>query len=494
MARRTRIDGGWVVAYDGESHVLLKDASVLVEDDRIIAIGRDLPGEVDEVLGGPGKLIIPGLINTHVHASSQASERMLADGGRTDLFNTGFLNYLPRQQRGDTQESLVTTEDPQVGGKSTIVNLLRSGTTTMVELGGELGGLERVDEFVQLCGELGIRAYLSPGYAGAYWIYDETGHLRLVWDEAAGFEGLERAAEFIERHHDSYDGRIQGMLFPLETATTTPDLLAATLREADRLGVGISIHAAETQLEWHRLITDTQVTPTRFLHDNGMIRPGTILGHCVFVDTHSATTYPSVEDVALIAQGGAAVSHCPVVFARRGFALESFDRYRRAGVVMSLGTDSYPQDLLFEMKVGSMIAKVVDRSFAAGHARDLFNAATLGGAAALGREDIGRLAPGALADIVVVDMKAMHIGTVRDPISSLVHAATSKDIEHVLVGGRVVVDLDGVRGVDEELLVEQIQAAGEGIWEQFDSVRWGNKTLAEVSPLSYPVVDSLRSI
>src|ERR1700681_3455768 len=489
----TRIEGSWVVGFDGTEHVLLRDGAVLIEDDTIVWMGHrdDRPSD-GPVIGGRGRLVIPGFINAHVHASSQASERMIADSGRPDLYNTGFLNYMPHKGRpGESSGILVDPERPDVGGVYTVVNLLRSGCTTMVEMGGELGGVGQIDGFVDVCDRLGMRAYLSPGYSAGTWYYDNDNRLKLSWDEAAGIAGLQRAIKFTEDHHGSSNGRIRGMLFPLEVATSTPRLLAETIQAADRLNVGISIHAGEAQLEWHRIVTEYGLTPVRFLARCGLLRPGVILGHCVFIDQHSATTFVDRRDLQLLAESGVAVAHCPLVFARRGFALESFDRYRLAGVTMALGTDVFPQDMLFEMKVASLVAKVVDRSFSAGHARDLFNAATLGGARALGRTDLGRLAPGALADVAVVNLRARHIGSVRDPISALIHSAGWSDVEHVLVNGRVVVSPNGVVGVDETELTDLVQTTGETVWRQFDNYRWDGMTLDEIAPHSFRTVRSL---
>lgn len=464
---RTRIDGGWVVGFDGSGHVLHRRGCVVVEGNRIAHVGAREGVAADRVIGSDSDLVTPGFINAHVHASSQAAEWMIADCGRHDTYNTGFLNYLPAKGRGPGRVSLVDPESPEVGGAYCIVNLLRSGCTTMVEIGGELGGVGGIERFADLCGRIGIRSYLSPGYGAASWYYDDDNHLVRSWDEDAGLAALDRACGFIESWHGRFDGLIQGMLFPVEVATSTPLLLERTRDAADRLGVGISIHCAEAQLEWHHTVTRFGMTPVQHLDSLGLLRPGTILGHVIFIDTHSATSFPTRTDIATLARTGAAVAHCPVVFARRGFALESFDRYRQAGVTLCLGTDAFPQDMLYEMKVASLMGKVVDRSFAAGHARDIFNAATLGGAAALGRTDIGRLAPGALADIAVFNLRGHHIGAVHDPIRSLVHAAGARDVRYVLVNGAIVLSPDGIPGVDEESLLDQVQATGERIWERF---------------------------
>ena len=105
---------------------------------------------------------------------------------------------------------------------------------------------------------------------------------------------------------------------------------------------------------------------------------------------------------------------------------------------MGLGTDTYPQDMIEEMRWAALGCKWIDRDANRGTARDVFNAATLGGARALGRSDIGRLAPGAKADIIIVDLHRLHCGVVDDPIKTLIYAADGGDVETVIVDGRTV--------------------------------------------------------
>jgi 5-methylthioadenosine/S-adenosylhomocysteine deaminase len=486
-----RIDGSWVLAHDGTGPVLLTDGSVIADRGKITYVGprRGAP-TAPVILGGPGRFVLPGLINLHVHASSQVAERLFADAGRPDVQNCGFLNYLPRSEAGGGR-SLSAFEDPEVAGKLTLWNLLRSGTTTLVEIGGELGGIENLRRFAELCGELGVRAYLGPGYAGATWVYDAADQLGLVWDEAAGLEGLDRATAFIEEHNGTWEDRIRGMLFPLETATSTPRLLGETLARARQLGVPISIHAAETLVEWHEVTRRERCTPLGYLEREGFLEHPVVLGHAVFTDTHSATSWHAAEDIDRLAAGQATVAHCPLVFARRGFALESFDRYRRAGVRVGMGTDAYPQDLLMEMRIGSLLAKVTDRSFASGQPSDLLDAATIGGADALGRPDLGRLAVGAAGDMVVADLRRLTIGPVNDPVRALVHEATADDLEYVVIGGRIVKDGDGVAGIDPGELRSATDAVARSIWDGFRTYREGSAHATACAAPSYPVVANL---
>ena len=139
--------------------------------------------------------------------------------------------------------------------------------------------------------------------------------------------------------------------------------------------------------------------------------------------------------------------------------MESFGRYVRAGVNMGIGTDTFPPDMLEEMRIGAIVNKVVEGSRSAGTVLDFYNAATIGGAKALGRDDLGRLAPGSTADISIFDLSRLNTAPLDDPMRMLVHAANGRDCNTVLVGGEVVVDEGRVVGVDEEELTHKARQA-----------------------------------
>jgi cytosine/adenosine deaminase-related metal-dependent hydrolase len=122
----------------------------------------------------------------------------------------------------------------------------------------------------------------------------------------------------------------------------------------------------------------------------------------------------------------------------------------------------------------------------------VFDAATLGGAKALGRDDLGRLTPGALADIVVVDLRGMHYGAVRDPIKSLVECGSGCDIDTVVINGRTLISARRAVDLDEAGLLAKVQESGERAWAGVADWRWNNASVDEIAPMSYPIASSAR--
>jgi len=139
------------------------------------------------------------------------------------------------------------------------------------------------------------------------------------------------------------------------------------------------------------------------------------------------------------------------------------------------------------MRLAGLMCRFADGSFRVGSAHDVFDAATLGGARALGRDDLGRLAPGAKADLVLVNLRAMHFGAVRDPIKSLVEGGSTSDIDTVVIDGRTLIEGGKALSVDETRLLDAIQESGERAWAAAADWHRSGASVDEISPMSYPV-------
>ena len=166
--------------------------------------------------------------------------------------------------------------------------------------------------------------------------------------------------------------------------------------------------------------------------------------------------------------------------------MESFARYLKAGINMTLGTDTAPQSMLEAMKFAAVLSKVIDRQTEIATAADVFNAATLGGANAINRDDLGRIAPGAKADLVIWEGESMWMSPLRDPIKNIVYNAQASDVQTVIVNGKVVMR-DGVipTAPDIKALARRLQAAGDKMWQNIPKGDWAEREADELSPQSF---------
>tara|TARA_B100001964_G_scaffold180368_1_gene199273 strand:- start:225 stop:701 length:477 start_codon:yes stop_codon:yes gene_type:complete len=155
---------------------------------------------------------------------------------------------------------------------------------------------------------------------------------------------------------------------------------------------------------------------------------------------------------------------------------------------MGIGTDTFPPDLLEEMRVGALINKVIDRQRSVGSARDFYNAATIGGARALGREDLGKLVVGATSDISIFNLSGLSSGPIDDPIRSLVHFAGRRECHTVIVGGEIVVDDGQILGVDEERLSLQAGRTWTRYMKGLVDWDYAGRATDIVFPTAFPII------
>lgn len=277
------------------------------------------------------------------------------------------------------------------------------------------------------------------------------------------------------------------MLFPRQVDTCSPQLLRETKRMAKELGVKIQTHAAASLLEFHDTLKRYRKTPIEHLNALGFLGPEVTLAHTIFVTGHSWTKYPYGNDLKLIAESGASVCYSPLQYGSLGIALESLSRYLQAGINMTIGTDNFPKDMLSEMRYAALIDRLVESNYLAGTPKQVFEMATLGGARAIGRDDLGRIAPGAKADLLLVNLRSLRLGAIFDPVKALVMSATSDNIDFVMVDGRILIEQGQLIGLDEGELLTKIQAISERFWDGVPSWDWGGRRADQLCPFTFPV-------
>jgi len=478
----TAINGGYIVAFDGREHRILKDGTVVVEDDKIKYAGKFYAGPVDRTIDAQRSLVAPGFIALHSHICGGHGETgRRGDGSRRQLYNSDlFDRAFPR-----------TRESSRAAAELNYVEVLKSGCTTLVELGSpnSLGNRESVE----LPDKMGIRAYLLRMYSSGRW-YTPDGKRVLYenfdgenWDEEPGFKGLDEGVKFIKEYDGSAEGRIKCLLGPSTVDACSPALLRESRKRADEMGVGLQTHVSQSVVEFQEIMRRYGRTPIEFLHDVGLLGPDLIAGHSILIGGHSKVGYadPWRQDIKLLARTGTTVAHCPLVFARYGIAMESYARYLMEGVNVGIGTDTYPMDVIREMGLAATISKIIEGEPRVATSRDVFNSVTLCGATALGRDDLGRIAPGCKADIVIVKLNSINMSPVRDPIRNLVMSGSNSDVATVMIDGKIVVEDGRVPGIDEEKLADNLQREQERIWDMLPSHDVFGRTIDEITVPSF---------
>ena len=468
---KTKLTGRYVVGFDSQKreHVIYQNGELVFEGDTVLYVGKHYKGEVERVIDASRCLISPGLIDMHALMDSGIHPLLLDQEKKRGM-------YRPKSWVTDPEETPVfTPSDVRTAAEHSFLSMLRSGVTTFCGITAMV--FKRWDDpvwepdiYVEIAVRYGLRAYLSHHFrAGAQYV-EADGSIGWIWDEAKGFRGLERNIDFIKKYQGSFDGKINGLLFPYTCDQVTPELLKATRQAATELGVGIRMHFSQSQLEL-QLIAEKHngATPTEYLEDLGFLADDVMLTHALYGRGHSGGPWMSDGELQILAQHGITVTNCPWIYSMRGGYLMSLSRYLEAGINVCLGTDTQPDDILREMRWGAMMGKVAGGHAATATAREVYNAVTVNAAKFLKRTDIGRLAPGSKADIMVLDLDRPALSAQDDPIRCLVYFASMADVKQVIIGGKTVVDDFHCLVVDETEVSRAAQQASLKVKETLHS-------------------------
>ena len=478
---KTLIEGGWVVAHNGRSHEVHERGSVVVEDDKVLHAGGPYAGPVDVTISARGKLVSPGFINTHVHTAGAGGDYLLLDMAKNDYRTANYMSFA-----APLKGKLSPPPPDAVAALRAFVFLhaLKNGTTTVIDVGGLRGDWEG---YARLVDDLGVRVYASPPFRDRETYMDAKGRLTYEEDTAVGQARLREAVDFVRKYDGTAQGRLKGMLNAAQVETCSEPLLRAGKDAARELDVPIHTHAGGNLVEFQRIMEEHRKTPVQFLADIGFLDDRTLLGHAVFTTAHPWPRYPFGDDLRVLAETGATVGHCPYKYAKMAMTLHSFQRYLDAGVTVALGTDTYPMDMVAELRWASVLAKVTDANYQVGLPRDVFNAATLGACRFLQRGDLGRLAPGAKADILLIDLDHLGAPVYADPIKALVDGGCGRDVDTVIVDGKVLVQGGRATRVDEDEVYAKARLATEDYWSQVPGWRWDGATVDRIIPPAFPL-------
>lgn len=466
-----------VVAYDAArgGHAYLNDADVAFDESGFLHVGGHYDGPFAQEIPGRDRMVLPGFVNVHCHSGEEpVSKGLFEDMGTAALWGQAMYEY----------STLIEIGDDAIKAALTVMlgDLLRSGVTTFVDIAGPH------DCWLPTLAESGARAYVAPGFREAAWHVEDSHRLDFRWNAARGREAFARALEMVDAAESHPSSRLRGILAPSQVETCSPELLQEAAQAARSRKVPITIHAAQTMAEHEELLRRHGLTAVHYLETLGILGPDLILGHCIFIDSHGWTRQRTAADLGRLAASGTSVAHCPVTFARSGMILQSVGRYRRSGVNVALGTDSYPFNMLEEMRTALINARIAGGTVFDVSTADVFDVATLAGAKALGRSDIGRIETGAKADFSLVDLRHPGMQPVHDPLRNLLHCAAERAVSAVYVDGACIMENDRPTRVDYDGALAELQAVQDFAVRRLQANDPRGRAVSELAPLSLPVL------
>lgn len=477
MAKTTLIEKcDWVVGWDGKAarHHYLRNADVAFSDNKVVHVGAGFAGKADETISGKGTMAMPGLVNIHSHPSLEPFYRgVREEHGVRNMYMTGLFER--------SMAFWPDTEDQYAAAEVAYCEMLLSGVTTLCDLSFAFDG------WIELMARSGLRSYVGPWYASARWKLENDWELQYDWDEANGKKGFQAALALVDEARRHPSGRVSGAIFPGQIDTCTPELLRDSAAAAKERKLMVTTHVSQAVSEFQEIIRRHGKTPMQWAHEIGILGPNMTLAHCIFIDDHNWNHWRTRKDVAVLAETGTTVAHCPTPFARYGAALQDFGRYKRAGVKLGMGTDTTPHNLIEEMRWALILCKIASGDAFSTSLAEIFHAATIGGADSLLRDDIGRLAPGAKADLVLVDLEDPMMIPARDPLRSLVFHAADRAVRDVYIDGRQVVKNRKVLTIDRAAALEKVKDGQARMLKHTPSRDYKKRTADQIAPLTLPV-------
>lgn len=472
-------NASWIIAYDPNrgAHKYIRNGDVAFSGNKIIFVGKSWDGLADQVIEAEDLMIMPGLLDLHLHAYME-------------MHGKGFFEDLATKHTGMTQlfeYTWVLQEDKEsaiAATQASVCDLLRSGCTTMAEL--YCSGLP-FDGWIEFLASTGIRTYACPMIQSGHWYTPDGRNHCYKWYEEKGKDNLVKALVLIDQAINHPSGRLHGMVGAAQADTCTEELFHLCKQAANDREIPMQTHCSQSLMEHREMIRRHLKTPIEWLYDIGVLDENTLLGHAINIDQHPWIIHHEHQDLSRLEKTGASVVHCARAFAQWGDMMHSLGGYRTAGVNMSLGTDCYPHDMVEEMRVAGLISKVASGSVDLLRAEDVFEIATLGAAKALNRKDLGRIEVGAMADIVLVDLKHPSMRPVRDPIRSLVYSGVAEAVRDVYVNGELTVENRVVLTIDQENAHQRLQEGQSRAFDRVPEMDWANRTADEIAPLCLPV-------
>ncbi len=368
-----------------------------------------------------GRILMPGLINTHGHIAMTLQRSYADDIALMEWLNERIWPFEARQ----------TPDDIACGAELGIAEMLLGGTTSFVDMYWHEAEVARVAE------RTGIRALLCASCLDS---------------NMADFE-----ADFTKLMANA-SPRVRAGVGPHAPYSVSAENLRRCRALADRYAVPLTIHVAETRDELKIVRERSGQTPVQYLASLGIFDGPTIAAHCVHLTD---------SDIEILRQRGVQVAHNPTSNMKMGSGTAPVCKMLEKGVAVSIGTDgccsNNDVDMWEEMRNTSFLQKVATMNPLALPAYKVLEMATVGGAVAMGYDDLGMIREGALADLIVIDTAAPHLHPTHDVVSNLVYCCKAADVRTVIVDGRIVVEEGKIVGIDLEALYQCAEEAARRI-------------------------------
>jgi 5-methylthioadenosine/S-adenosylhomocysteine deaminase len=434
------LDGGLVLTLDAADR-RLADGAVAITADRIVAVE---PGATArsrfaprERIDASRRIVMPGLVNTHNHTPLVITRGMVED-----------MNFAPMYTPGVPQGHRLGAEEAYLLSRLGAWDLLRTGSTTVVDYYRHGDGCARA------MAESGLRAFVGGRVHDVDLAAVAKGEYR--YDPKIGAATLRENLDIVARWHGHDGGRLRAFLAPHAPDTCSRDLLREVAQAADRTGPPVHTHLAQSPQEVAQILRRDGRRPSEVMDEVGLLGPHVVAGHCIYLEP---------DEIARVGSARLSVAHVPIGNASSGM-MAPIRKLEDAGALITLATDTKSHDLFEAMRA----ALAINRVQGGGRrpdARAALRWATANGAAALGLAgEVGALAAGMKADVILLDADAPNLRPIVDGVSLLVHAGVGANVRDVIVDGRVLMRDGRPTRFEADEVVAAAQAVATRLWAE----------------------------
>ncbi|MDR2598721.1 MAG: amidohydrolase [Oscillospiraceae bacterium] len=414
---------------DGEKKLKAEVCSVYIKNKKIESINTEPEGFIaDKTIHGSGKMLMPGLINAHTHASMTVL-RNCADDLLFDEWLFGRIMPL---------EDKLTGEDNYWATTLAIMEMLRTGTTSYIDM------YYFLDDLARAVDDTGMRAVLTRGLIGN------------ADDPEAGAIRMREAIEAYEKWKDH--DNISFMLAPHAPYTCDDVFQREVAAEARNLGLGIHTHISEGLVEIDTIRDKYGCTSTELMDKTGLLSNRTVAAHCVQLTD---------SDIKIMAERGVTIVTNPVSNLKLANGIAPVPKMLKAGINVALGTDGAASNntlnMFRELAVLSILHKGINHDALAVTAEEALLIATKGGAKAMGRNDLGEIKVGNTADLIILNLETPNMQPINNPISALAYSTNGSEVETVIVGGKILMENKEFTTVDEKKVYHEVSKICERI-------------------------------
>lgn len=402
----------------------IRGGTLTIKGNAIAALGPADEIDVARVrrrIDARSRIVMPGFVNCHTHIASN----MLLRGLLEDVQLFEWLGTMWRLKRNFDEETLYWA------GLMGLVEMAKSGITCF----NEHFDAYRVEPQIAALKTIPLRATLGYGFA-------DRGLYAPITDWS--WRALHGFADRVKSHHHSAGDRVHVALSPHAPYSCGAEMFRLVREVADAHGIVIHTHLAEGPQEVRYVADMYGTTPVRWVHSLGFLGPDVTAAHCTQLDD---------EDVRILAETGTKIGHCPCCNAKLNSGTMRLRCVREAGITVGLATDGPAShntlDMFQEMKFAGMIHKDKTGDVEFLKTRDLLELATCEAAKAMNRPDVGVLAPGMKADVIIVDLDTAHCMPVYDESAALVYSARADDVVTTIVDGSILMEERVIAGIDE---------------------------------------------